>query len=425
MGIQTIPGPVSGASKLETALSLDAQRVRQDFPILHQEVRGKPLVYLDNAATTQKPKAVIDAVRNYYETDNANVHRGVHLLSERATRDYENARVKIQRFLNAKSTREIVFTRGCTEAINLVASSWGRQNVQAGDEVLISYMEHHSNIVPWQMLCDEKGAKLRVIPINDDGDLLLDDYEQLLTDRTKIVSLVHVSNTLGTVNPVKHLIDLAHERDIPVLLDGAQAVPHLGVDVRDLDCEFYVFSGHKVYGPTGVGVLYGKQDILNSMPPYQGGGDMIYSVSFEKTKYNELPAKFEAGTPNIAGVIGLGAALDYVTGLDLDVIAAHEDELLEYLVESLEQISDVRLIGNPKQRSGSVSFTIDGIHPHDIGTLLDQEGVAIRTGHHCTQPLMERYRVPATARASVGCYNTRADIDALVRGIDKVKEVLG
>ncbi|MGF1580016.1 MAG: cysteine desulfurase [Gemmataceae bacterium] len=425
MGIQTIPGPISGVNKLDTVVSLDARRVRRDFPILRQEVRGKPLVYLDNAATTQKPQVVIDALRHYYEADNANVHRGVHLLSERATRDYENARVTTQRFLNAKSSKEIIFTRGCTEAINLVASSWGHQNVGAGDEIVISYMEHHSNIVPWQMLCKQTGAKLKVIPINDDGDLLLDDYEQLLTERTKIVSLVHVSNTLGTVNPIKHIIDLAHQRDIPVLIDGAQAAPHMSIDVRDLDCEFYVFSGHKVYGPTGVGVLYGKEELLNAMPPYQGGGDMIYSVNFEETTYNELPAKFEAGTPNISGVIGLGAALDYVTGLDLDAVAAHEDDLLDYMVESLEQIPDVRLIGNPKQRSGSVSFTIEGIHPHDIGTLLDQEGVAIRTGHHCTQPLMERYRVPATSRASVGCYNTRDDVDALIRGIDAVKEVLG
>jgi cysteine desulfurase/selenocysteine lyase len=401
----------------------DVQRVREDFPILKQRVHGKPLVYLDNAASTQKPQAVIDALHDYYETCNANVHRGVHHLSERATEQYEEARRKVQRFLNAREAREIIFVRGTTEAINLVAATFGRKHVRAGDEVLITAMEHHSNIVPWQILCEETGARLRVAPINDAGELLLDELEGLLGPRTRIVAATHVSNTLGTINPVRRIVELAHRRKIPVLLDGAQAVPHIRVDVQDLDCDFYAFSGHKLYGPTGIGVLYGKAALLEAMPPYQGGGEMISSVTFEKTTYNTLPHKFEAGTPNIAGTIGLGVAIDYVEQLGCEAIAAHEQDLLSYATEKLAAIPGVRLIGTAKERAGSISFVLDGVHPHDIGTILDQEGIAIRTGHHCTQPLMDRYGVPATARAALAFYNTKEEIDALVRGIYQVKEM--
>jgi cysteine desulfurase/selenocysteine lyase len=401
----------------------DVWRVREDFPILKQRVHGKPLVYLDNAASTQKPQAVLDAVVRYYETENANVHRGVHLLSERATQHYEDARVKVQRFLHAASPREIIFVRGTTEGINLVAQSFGRRQVGRGDEIVITAMEHHSNIVPWQILCEEKNAVLRVAPITDEGELRLDEYTKLLTPRTKLVSVVHVSNTLGTVNPVRRIIELAHERNIPVLLDGAQAVPHLSVDVQELDCDFYAFSGHKLYGPTGVGVLYGKAKLLEAMPPYQGGGDMISSVTFEKTTYNTLPYKFEAGTPNIAGVIGLGTAIDYVNGIGLENIARHEHELLTQATEKLARFPGIRLIGTARERTGTVSFVMEGVHPHDIGTILDQEGIAIRTGHHCTQPLMDRFGVPATARAALAFYNTREEIDALIDGLYKVKEV--
>jgi cysteine desulfurase/selenocysteine lyase len=399
------------------------RRLREDFPILKQRIHGKPLVYLDNAASTQKPQAVIDALHEYYETANANIHRGVHTLSERATQQYEEARQKVQRFLNAREAREIIFVRGTTEAINLVAGSFGRRQVQAGDEVVITAMEHHSNIVPWQMLCEDKGATLRVAPITDAGELVVDEFEKLLTPRTRIVSVVHVSNTLGTINPVKTMVDLAHRRNIPVLLDGAQAVPHMKVDVQDLDCDFYAFSGHKLYGPTGIGILYGKAKLLEAMPPYQGGGDMISSVSFEKTTYNVLPHKFEAGTPNIAGTVGLGAALDYIEAIGMDAIAAHEHDLLRYTTDQLARIPGVRLIGTARERTGAVSFVLDGVHPHDIGTVLDQEGIAIRTGHHCTQPLMDRFGVPATARAALALYNTREEIDVLVRGIYKVKEM--
>jgi cysteine desulfurase/selenocysteine lyase len=392
---------------------------------LRQKIRGRPLVYLDNAATTQKPRAVLDAIRHYYEEDNANIHRGVHTLSERATRKYEEARAKVQRLLNAAEAREIVFVRGTTEAINLVAQSFGRQNVGPGDEVLITHMEHHSNIVPWQMLCEEKGAKLRVAPISDDGELVLDEFEGLLNSRTRLVSVVHISNTLGAVNPVKQIVEMSHRRGIPVLLDGAQAVAHTPVDVRDLDCDFYAFSGHKLYGPTGIGVLYGKAELLESMPPWQGGGDMIRSVTFEKTIYNALPHKFEAGTPNVADVIGLGAAIDYLTGLGQDAVAAHEHQLLKYALERLQDVPGLLLIGTPTNRAGSVSFVLDGVHPHDIGTILDEEGIAVRTGHHCTQPLMDRFGVPATARASVACYNTFEEIDALIRGLARVREVFG
>src|SRR5262245_39319162 len=369
---------------------LDVGHLREDFPILAQLVRGKPLVYLDNAATTQKPRAVIEAIRQYYATENANIHRGVHYLSELATRDYEDARARVQRFLNAAESNEIMFVRGTTEGVNLVAQSYGREQLKAGDEVLITEMEHHSNIVPWQMVCDQKGAKLRVIPINDAGELLLDEYERMLTPRTKLVSVVHVSNVLGTVNPVRAIVALAHKQGAKVLLDGAQAVAHLQVDVQDLDCDFYAFSGHKLFGPTGIGVLYGKRALLEAMPPYQGGGDMISSVTFEKTVYNVLPYKFEAGTPNIAGTIGLGTAIDYLEAIGMDAIHQHEQDLLKYATEKLSAIPGVRLIGTAKERSGAVSFVVEGVHPHDVGTVLDQEGIAIRTGHHCTQPLMDR-----------------------------------
>ena len=404
---------------------LDVARIREDFPILKTMVNGKPLVYLDNAATAQKPQAVLDTLNRYYTEENSNIHRGVHYLSQVATKDYEDARAKVRSFLNAPDDKQIIFVRGATEGINLVAGSYGRQNVGAGDEVIVTAMEHHSNIVPWQILCQEKGASLKVIPINDDGELLLDEYEKLLSPRTKLVSVVHISNSLGTINPMEQIIDMAHARGVPVLVDGAQSAPHMPIDVQKLDCDFFVFSGHKVYGPTGIGALYGKMDLLESMPPYQGGGDMIKSVSFEKTSYNDLPYKFEAGTPNIAGVIGLGAAIDYLTGLGMDITRAHEDSLLEYGTERLSNISRVRLIGTAANKASILSFVMDGVHPHDIGTILDSEGIAIRAGHHCTQPLMERFGIPATARASLAFYNTEEEIDLLVRGIDKVIEVFG
>ncbi|HYQ91947.1 MAG TPA: cysteine desulfurase [Candidatus Competibacteraceae bacterium] len=401
---------------------LDLKRIRQEFPILHQQVHGKPLVYLDNAASCQKPRAVIDAISECYSRYYANIHRGVHHLSERSTAAYEGAREKVRAFLNAASSREIIFTRGTTEAINLVASSFGNMQVGPGDEVVITAMEHHSNIVPWQMLCERQKATLRVVPIDDAGELILEEYERLLTERTKLVAVVHVSNALGTVNPVKAIIDLAHARGIPVLLDGAQSVPHLPVDVRALDCDFFAFSGHKVYGPSGVGVLYGKAYLLEAMPPYQGGGDMIRTVTFAKTEYADLPHKFEAGTPAIADVIGLGAALDWVTAIDLDTIAAHEHDLLVYATEQLNDIPGLRLIGTARDKAAVISFVLEGVHPHDIGTILDQEGVAIRTGHHCAQPVMERYQLPATARASFAVYNTRKEVDVLVVAIRKVQE---
>lgn len=399
------------------------QRIREDFPILRQRVYGKPLVYLDNAATSQKPQAVIDALSRFYSEDFANVHRGLHALSERATQAFEGARATVQRFINAPSEQEIVFVRGTTEAINLVAQSFARSRLQAGDEVLISAMEHHSNIVPWQMVCAERGAVLRVVPITDRGELRLDVYEELLGPRTKLVALAHVSNALGTINPIRALIDMAHRQAIPVLVDGAQAVPHLGVDVQDLDCDFYAFSAHKLYGPSGIGVLYGKAALLEAMPPYQGGGDMISSVTFEKTTYNRPPYKFEAGTPHIAGAVGLGAAIDYVSAIGLDTIAAYEQELLAEATARLATIPAVRLIGTAAEKAGVLSFVLDGIHPHDIGTILDREGIAIRAGHHCAQPVMQRFGIPATARASFGLYNTHAEIDALVAGIHKVLEV--
>jgi len=412
------------APKKTTALpKLDVARVREDFPILKQTVHGNPLVYLDNAATTQKPQAVLDVLTRYYTTMNANVHRGVHQLSERATQEYEGARAKVQGFINAAEAREIIFVRGVTEAINLVAQTYGRKNFQPGDEIIISAMEHHSNIVPWQILCEENGAKLRIIPINDEGELLLDEYERLLNPRTKLVSVVHVSNSLGTVNPVKRIIELAHSRNVPVLLDGAQSAPHMPVNVQELDCDFYTFSGHKIFGPTGIGVLYGKAKLLEAMPPYQGGGDMISSVTFEKTTYNVLPYKFEAGTPDIAGAIGLGAALDYLRSLGWDAVMSHEHELLEYATAAVSEIPGLRLIGTAKEKASVLSFVLEGVHPHDLGTVLDREGIAIRTGHHCTQPLMDRFGVPATARASFAFYNTKEEIDVLVRGLHKVQEV--
>jgi cysteine desulfurase / selenocysteine lyase len=404
-------------------VAFDPQKVRADFPILLERVNERPLVYLDNAATTQKPRAVIDAITRYYESDNANIHRGVHELSQRATRNYEEARDSARHFLNAAHTSEIVFVRGATEGINLVAQTYGRAHLQAGDEVLITTMEHHSNIVPWQMLCDEKGAKLRVAPINDRGELILEKFSRLLGSRTKIVAVAHVSNALGTINPLHRMIELAHAHRAVVVVDGAQAVPHLAVNVQALDCDFYVFSGHKVYGPTGIGVLYGKAALLEAMPPYQGGGDMISSVTFEKTLYNKVPHKFEAGTPHISGVIGLGAAIDYLSQLGLDRASRYEQDLLAYASESVSELPGVRLIGTAKEKTGVLSFVMEGIHPHDVGTILDQEGVAVRTGHHCAQPLMERFGIPATARASFGLYNTREDVDALVRGIRKVQEV--
>ncbi len=423
MAANSLPVEFHSAMPPASVAGYDVEKVRCDFPILKQQVHGHPLVYLDNAATSQKPRAVIEAISNYYESGNANIHRGVHYLSEHATSEHEAARRTVQQFVNAANKREIIFVRSATEGINLVAQSYGRANVGAGDEVLITAMEHHSNIVPWQMLCDEKRAQLRVLPINDRGELHLEELPKLLTPRTKIFAFTHVSNALGTINPIKQMIKLAHSHGVPVVIDGAQGAPHLKIDVQDLDVDFYVFSGHKVYGPTGIGALYGKLDLLNAMPPYQGGGDMIRSVTFEKTLYNDLPYKFEAGTPDIAGAIGLGAALNYVEKLGLDNIAAHEHDLLTYGTEVLTSIPGVRIIGTAAQKAAVISFILEGIHPHDIGTILDREGIAVRTGHHCAQPVMQRFHVPATARASLALYNTRQEIDRLAEGIEKVKEV--
>ena len=402
---------------------LDVARIREDFPILHQMINGKPLVYMDNAATTQKPQAVIDALVSYYSNDNSNVHRGVHTLSQRATDLYEEARTKVRVLLNAASDKEIVFVRGTTEGINLIAQTFVRNRVGPDDEIVISAMEHHSNIVPWQILCQERGAHLKVAPINDDGELLMDEFEALLGPRTKLVSIVHQSNALGTINPAAQIVALAHSFGIPVLLDGAQSIQHLKVDVRALDCDFYVFSGHKLYGPTGIGVLYGKEELLEQMPPYQAGGEMIKSVTYERTIYNDLPAKFEAGTPNIAGAVGLGAAIDYITNIGMDRIYAHEQDLLTYGTECLSGIGGLRLIGTAQEKASVLSFIMESAHPHDIGTILDTEGVAIRTGHHCAQPLMDRFGIPATARASLAFYNTKDEIDLLVKAIDRVNEV--
>ena len=421
------PAPVASAAAASTAPApvptLDVEGIRADFPILRRQVREHPLVYLDNAATTQKPNAVLDAIARYYANGNANIHRGVYVLSEEATAAYDAARVTVQRFLNARSPREIIFTRNSTESINLVAQSFGRRQVGPGDEVLITHMEHHSNIVPWQLLCEQMDARLRVAPIDDRGVLQMDEFERLITPRTRMISVVHLSNSLGTVNPVRDIVELARRHGVPVLIDASQSVYHMPVDVQALDCDFLCFTGHKIYGPTGIGVLYGREALLDAMPPYQGGGDMIQSVTFEKTTYADLPNKFEAGTPNIAGVVGLGAALDYLAGVGFEAIAPHEADLLAYGTAALSEVRGLRLIGTAPDKASILAFVIKGAHPHDVGTIVDTEGVAVRTGHHCTQPVMDRFGVPATARASVAMYNTRAEIDALVRALERVREM--
>ncbi len=415
---------MSAVQQASTNLTFDVYRVREDFPALQQQVHGKPLVYLDNAATSQKPQQVIDALVRYYSCDNSNIHRAVHQLSDRATRQYEESRVKAQRWINAADAREIIFVRGTTEGINLVAQTYGRAQVKAGDEVLITALEHHSNIVPWQNLCEEKGARLRVAPINVRGEVLFEEFEKLLSDKTRIAAIGHISNALGTVNPVREMIRAAHARNVSVLVDGAQAAPHMKVDVQELDCDFYTLSGHKAYGPTGIGVLYGKLPLLDQMPPWQGGGDMISSVTFEKTLYNHLPYKFEAGTPDIAGVIGLGAAIDYLNSLNLAEAEAYEADLLHYATEKLSDMPGVRIVGTAADKASVISFVLDGVHPHDAGTILDRQGIAVRTGHHCAQPVMDRYHIAATTRASLAFYNTREEIDALASGIVKVQEML-
>ena len=403
----------------------DVEKIRKDFPILQTRVHDKKLVYLDNAATSQKPISVIKKAQEYYSSMNSNIHRGVHALSQVSTEAHESARIKIKKFINALGKNEIIFTRGTTESINLVAQTYGRANFNEGDEVIISHMEHHSNIVPWQLICEEKNAKLKVVPINDNGELIFEEFEKLITDRTKFISIVHVSNSLGTVNPVKDIIKLAHQNNIPVLIDAAQSIVHMPIDVQKLGCDFLAFSGHKIYGPTGIGVLYGKINLLDSMPPYQGGGDMISTVSFDKTTYNELPFKFEAGTPNIGGAIGLGEAIDYVSKVGIEKIGMHEQNLLEYATTAVSNIPGVRIIGTAKEKVSVLSFVFENIHPHDIGTFLDFEGVAIRTGHHCTQPVMDRFNIPATSRASFAMYNTKEEIDVLVIGLKKIIEVFG
>jgi cysteine desulfurase/selenocysteine lyase len=410
-------------SPVISRISYDANKIREDFPIFRKPVNGRSLIYLDNAATTQKPQTVIDALAHFYTQECANIHRGVHYLSERATESYEASRSKVRRFVNAASIQEIVFVRGATEGINLVAQTYGRTHVGPGDEILISAMEHHSNIVPWQLLCQEKGARLRVVPINPTGEFVFEQYARLLGPKTRLVAVTSVSNALGTVNPVREIIRLAHARNVPVLVDGAQAVQHMPIDVQALDCDFFVFSGHKMYGPTGIGILYGKESLLDAMPPYQGGGDMISSVTFEKTLYNKLPYKFEAGTPNVAGGIGLGAAVDYLESIGMNNISVHEQELLTYGTNALWTLDYLRIIGTAKEKASVLSFVLEGIHPHDIGTILDKEGIAIRTGHHCAQPVMDFFGIPATARASLGLYNTQEDIEALISGLRKVKEV--
>lgn len=403
-----------------TETKLDINKIRSDFPILNEKVYCKPLIYLDNAATTQKPLSVIKKISDYYSFQNSNIHRGVHKLSQIATEEYEGAREIVKNFIKADSTEEIIFTRGTTESINLVASSFGRKYLKEGDEVLISEMEHHSNIVPWQLICEQTGAKLKVIPINDDGDIIFEEFEKLINKNTKIVSVVHVSNSLGTINPIKEIIDISHSYGAKVLIDGAQSVQHLDIDVRALDCDFFAFSGHKIYGPTGIGVLYGKKEILNDIPPYHGGGDMIKSVSFDRTIYNDLPYKFEGGTPNIAGAIGLGEALKYIESIGIKNIEEYELELLEYGTMKLNEVDKLHLIGQAKRKSSALAFIIDGIHPHDIGSILDLDGVAVRTGHHCTEPVMQHFKVPATTRASISFYNTKEEIDILVNSIFKV-----
>jgi cysteine desulfurase / selenocysteine lyase len=423
--MSTSPTVDSGVSRRSAQREggFDVQRVRADFPILNERVHGKPLVYLDSANTSQKPQVVIDAMNDYYRHTNSNIHRATHLLSERATALYEGARAKAAAFINAPDPHAIVLTKGTTDGINLVAQSYGRPTLQRGDEVLISWLEHHSNIVPWQLLCEQTGAQLRVAPINESGEVDVTAFTSMLSDRTKIVAVGHVSNALGTINPVREMIEQAHRRAAVVLVDGAQAVPHLAVDVQALDCDFYVFSSHKMFGPTGVGVLYGRRSLLEAMPPYQGGGDMIASVTFEKTCYNAVPYKFEAGTPNIGGVVGFGAAIDYLSGIDREAALAHEDALLEYATAGVRRIPGARIIGQARHKTGVLSFVLEGVHPHDAGTILDSEGVAVRTGQHCAQPVMDRYGITATIRASLAIYNTREDIDALLSAINRVREV--
>jgi len=405
---------------IENAELYDVKKIRKDFPILKKLIHGKPLCYLDNAATSQKPQVVIDAINNFYLSQNANVHRGVHHLSEVSTKAFEDARIKIKEFINAASDKEIIFTRGTTEAINLVAYSYGRKNIREDDEIIISHMEHHSNIVPWQILCEEKKAKLKVIPVNDDGELILEEFEKLITDKTKLVAVVYISNSLGTINAVDRIIAKAHQLNIPVLLDSAQAISHTKIDVQKLDCDFLAFSGHKLYGPTGIGVLYGKEKLLDDMPPFLGGGNMIAKVTFEQTTYNELPYKFEAGTSNIAGAIGLGAAVDYVQKIGQNSISYHEQSLLHYATDLIKEIKGLKIIGTAKEKCSIISFVVDNIHPHDLGTFLDYEGIAIRTGHHCTQPLMHRFNIPATSRASFAMYNTKAEIDKFISALKTV-----
>ncbi|MCF8303378.1 MAG: cysteine desulfurase [Bacteroidales bacterium] len=408
-----------------TNTGYNLEKIRKDFPILQQEVNGSPLVYFDNAATTQKPLQVINAITDYYHRENSNVHRGVHRLSVMATESFENVRQKIAQHINARYSHEIVFTRGTTESINLVASTWGKKNVKKGDQIIISAIEHHSNIVPWQMLCEEVGARLRIIPVDDAGEMDLEAYRDLFNEKTRLVAVNHISNTLGTINPVKEIVEIAHDNDIPVLIDGAQGLPHGSVDVQDLHCEFYCFSGHKVYGPTGIGGLYGKEKFLEEMPPYQGGGEMIKSVTFEKTDYNDIPYKFEAGTPNVAGVIGFGAALDYINNLGLENIKKHEDELMHYATTELEKMDGITIIGKARNKASVISLLIGDIHPYDAGTIIDHFGVAVRTGNHCTQPIMDHYGIPGTVRASFGLYNTKTEIETLLKAINKVKEMFG
>ncbi len=408
--------------RVEKKKSFNVYKIREDFPILQRKVWDKPLIYFDNAATTQKPKQVIKTIESFYKNLNSNIHRGVHYLSQASTTEYECARKIVKVFINAKYEEEIIFTRGATEAINLVAHSYGSVNLRPGDEVLITFMEHHSNIVPWQIICERTGAKLKVVPIDDNGEIIIDEFEKLLSDRTKIVSVVHVSNSLGTVNPIEYIISRSHEVGAVVLIDGAQSIQHIPIDVQKLDCDFFAFSGHKIYAPTGIGVLYGKRSLLEAMPPYQGGGDMILSVSFEKTIYNELPHKFEAGTPNIEGAIGLGSAIRYVQNIGLDVIYKYEKQLLDYATEQISQIPDVEIIGKARNKASLISFVVNNVHPHDIGTLLDRDGIAIRTGHHCTEPVMRRFGVPATSRASFAFYNTFEEIDVLVKSLKKIIE---
>lgn len=420
--IQNKVKPEISANKRE----FDVDAIRKDFPILDREVNGKPLVYLDNAATTQKPNVVIDSIKHYYLYENANIHRGLHFLSESATEAFENARLKVKEFINAMSASEIVFLRGATEAINLLANTMCRAGwFNEGDEIIISHMEHHANIVPWQLMCERNGAKLKVVPIDDNGNLIMEEFEKMISDKTKLVSIVHYSNSLGTINPVKDIVKISHEHGIPVVLDGAQAVSHSKIDVQDLDCDFYVFSGHKMFAPTGIGVLYGKTKYMNELPPYQGGGDMIRTVTFDKTTFEDLPNKFEAGTPNIVGGIGLGVAIKYLNSFDHNDIANHENELLQYATDSLREIEGLKIIGQADKKTSVVAFIIDGIHPYDIGTIIDTDGIAIRTGHHCTQPIMKRYNVPATSRASFALYNTKEEVDKLVKGLLKVKKLFG